>query len=119
MPPGASARQRVGYAAEQRALDYLSARGLALLARNYRVRVGELDLVMAEGAELVVVEVRHRRDAGFGGAAASVTPAKQGRLRRAAQVFLAERYGGRGWPAVRFDVVAIEGARLHWIRAAF
>lgn len=109
----------MGYAAEQRALDYLSAHGLVLLARNYRVRVGELDLVMAEGAELVFVEVRRRAGAGFGGAAASVTPAKQCRLRRAAQVFLAERYGRRGWPPARFDVVAIEGTRLHWIRAAF
>ena len=119
MPPGASARQRAGYAAEQRALDYLSARGLQLLERNYRVRVGELDLVMADGSELVFVEVRRRASSAWGGAAASVTAAKQARVRRAAQVFLAERCGPRGWPPVRFDVVAIEGERLDWIRAAF
>ena len=119
MPPGASARQRAGYAAEQRALDYLTSRGLRLLERNYRVRVGELDLVMADGAELVFVEVRRRADCAYGGAAASVTPAKQARVRRAAQAFLAQRIGSRGWPPMRFDVVAIEGERLLWIRAAF
>ncbi|GAA4412778.1 YraN family protein [Quisquiliibacterium transsilvanicum] len=119
MPPGASARQLAGYAAEQRALDYLSARGLRLLARNYRVRVGELDLVMADGADIVFVEVRRRSSIGWGGAAASVTPQKQARVRRAAQTFLADRWGARRWPPMRFDVVAIEGERLDWIRAAF
>ena len=119
MPPGASARQLAGYAAEQRALDYLSARGLRLLARNYRVRVGELDLVMTDGAELVFVEVRRRASSAWGGAAASVTPEKQARVRRAAQAFLADRWGARRWPPMRFDVVAIEGERLDWIRGAF
>lgn len=118
MPPGASPRQRAGYAAEQRALDYLSSRGLGLLSRNYRVRLGELDLVMVDGAELVFVEVRQRAHASFGGAAASVNAAKQQRVRRAAAAFVAAHCGGR-WPPVRFDVVAIEGAQLHWIRGAF
>lgn len=119
MPPGATARQRAGQAAEQRALDYLTARGMRLLERNYRVRLGELDLVMADGDELVFVEVRQRAGDAYGGAAASVTPAKQSRVRRAAQAFLAERCGPRRWPAMRFDVVAIEGDRLRWIRGAF
>ena len=118
MRPGASPRQRAGYAAEQRALDYLSSRGLVLVSRNYRVRVGELDLVMTDGAELVFVEVRQRAGSAFGGAAASVTLAKQQRVRRAAAAFVATHCGGR-WPPVRFDVIAIEAGRLHWIRGAF
>ncbi len=119
MPPGASARQRAGSAAEQRALDYLTARGLRLVARNFRVRVGELDLVLQDRDELVFVEVRQRASAAWGGAAASVTPAKQARVRRAAQVFLAQHCGPGRWPPMRFDVVAIEGGQLHWIPGAF
>ncbi len=119
MPPRTTARQRAGQAAEQQALDYLTAQGLRLIQRNYRVRLGELDLIMTEGAELVFVEVRCRADDRFGGAAASVTAAKQSRVRRAAQTFLTERCGPRRWPPIRFDVVAIEGERLCWIRGAF
>jgi len=121
-PPAAvaaSPRQREGFAAEQRALDYLLSQGLCLVARNFRVRVGELDLVMRQGRELVVVEVRRRSSAGFGGAAASVTPVKQQRIRRAAQAFLLASCGVAAWPALRFDVVAIQGDRIEWIRAAF
>ena len=114
-----SPTQRAGLAAEQVALDYLLSRGLRPIARNYRVKLGELDLVMAQGGELVFVEVRRRAGDAFGGAAASVTASKRARVRRAAQAFLAERYGDRRWPPVRFDVVAIEGDRLHWIAGAF
>ena len=61
------------------------------------------------------VEVRKRGDARFGGAAASVTARKQARLVLAAQVFL-QTY--RVPPACRFDVIAIDGQRLSWIRNA-
>jgi len=115
----ASPRQREGFAAEGRALDYLLSQGLRPVARNFRVRVGELDLVMTDGDELVFVEVRRRASARFGGAAASVTAAKRARVRRAAQAFLAASFGARGWPPIRFDVVAIEGERIEWIRGAF
>ena len=106
-------------AAEQRALDYLTSRGLEPVARNFRVRSGEIDLILRQGSELVFVEVRQRASAAFGGAAASVTAAKRVRVRRAAQAFLFEHCGGRAWPAVRFDVVAIDGTEIDWIRAAF
>jgi putative endonuclease len=118
MPPG-SARQREGYAAEQHALDYLLRRGLVLVARNFRVKLGELDLVMTHGQELVFIEVRRRGSGGFGGAAASVTPLKQMRVRRAAQAFMLARFGQGAWPALRFDVVAIEGEQVNWIAGAF
>jgi putative endonuclease len=117
--PRESSRQRDGYAAEQLALDYLLARGLRLLERNYRVRVGELDLIMMHGSELVIVEVRKRSSTQFGGAVASVGSAKQLRLRRAAQAFLSARFGTGSWPPVRFDVFAIDAGRIHWISAAF
>lgn len=89
------------------------------MARNYRVKTGEIDLVLEHGRALVFVEVRSRASSAFGGAAASVTAAKQLRVRRAAQAFLLERFGATRWPEVRFDVVAIDGDELGWIPAAF
>lgn len=112
-------RQRSGQAGEQRAFDYLTARGLAPVARNYRIKAGEIDLILRDGATLVFVEVRCRTSGAFGGAAASVTRAKRLRIRRAAQAFLLAHFGAAHWPAVRFDVVAIDAGRLDWIPAAF
>jgi len=112
-------RQRSGQAGEQRAFDYLTARGLAPVTRNYRVKTGEIDLILRDGATLVFVEVRCRAFGAFGGAAASVTQRKRLRIQRAAQAFLLAHFGPGRWPAVRFDVVAIEAGALDWIRAAF
>jgi putative endonuclease len=110
-----TAKQIAGQAAEDRALHYLQQQGLKLVERNFRCKGGEIDLVMQDGAVMVFVEVRKRAAAGFGGAAASVTPAKQRRLIVAAQVFL-QRY--KLPPACRFDVAAIDGEQLEWLKNA-
>lgn len=111
-----------GRAAEDAALRLLESRGFTLLRRNYRCRLGEIDLVMRDGASLVFVEVRARDSDAFGGAAASVGPAKQRRLVAAARHFLMTHPREAHRPA-RFDVVAISGADgenpPRWIRAAF
>jgi len=110
-----------GEADEDRALRYLQARGLSVVARNYRCKGGEIDLVLHDTAGvLVFVEVRARvarSTQRFGGAAASVTPAKQRRLIAAAEDFLARQPDDV--PACRFDVIAIDGARITWMRDAF
>jgi putative endonuclease len=113
-----SPTQRDGAAQETLALAHLEAAGLQLLARNVASRVGELDLVMQDGDVLVFVEVRSRTSSRFGGAAASVTFAKQRRLERAAQVFLKNAWRGP-LPRCRFDVVAISPAGIDWLRDAF
>ncbi|MFN3593417.1 MAG: YraN family protein [Thiobacillaceae bacterium] len=105
-----------GAHAEQRAAAYLKARGLKLVARNWRCRFGEIDLILQEGATLVFVEVRARRGADFGGAAQSITAAKRARLTRTAEAYLAQT-GHRG--PCRFDAILIEGERLTWLRDAF
>lgn len=112
-----------GDAAEARALAHLQRQGLTLVERNYRVargpraRGGEIDLILRErDGTLVFVEVRARRSLAHGGAAASVGAAKQRALVYAAQHYLMR------WPApppCRFDVVAIDGERVEWLRAAF
>jgi putative endonuclease len=115
-PVGArTMRQLEGDAAEDRALHYLQQRGLTLMQRNFRCKGGEIDLIMQEAAVLVFVEVRKRADTRHGGAAASVTTRKQGRLIIAAQVFL-QRY--RMPPACRFDVIAIDGNAIEWLKNA-
>lgn len=113
----------LGDDAEDRALAHLRANGLKLVERNYRValgphrRGGEIDLVMRErDGTLVFVEVRKRANAAHGGAAASVGAAKQRSLVLAAQHFVS-RFASP--PPCRFDVVAIDGDALDWLRAAF
>jgi putative endonuclease len=113
----------LGDVAEARALAYLVARGLVPVERNYRVargpraRGGEVDLIARDvDGTLVFVEVRARRDARFGGAAASVGIAKQQRLVLAARHYL-RRFAAP--PPCRFDVVSVEGDCIEWLRAAF
>ena len=116
-----SPTQRDGAAREAQVLAWLERQGLRCLARNFRARTGEIDLILRDGAAVVFVEVRARRSVAFGGAAASVTAAKQRRLRLTAQVWLQQHYGARAWPACRFDVVALDGvdAEPQWLRDAF
>ena len=104
-----------GVLAEEQAARFLAARGLKVLARNYRCRGGEIDLVCRDGATLVFVEVRLRTHRGYGGAAASITPMKQRRIVLAANHYLA----GKPLPACRFDAVLLDGTRIDWIRNAF
>lgn len=120
---GVVTTKAVGDGGEARALAHLQAHGLALVQRNYRVaagpraRGGEIDLILRDrDGTLVFVEVKARKTAGYGGAAASVSAGKQRSIVFAAQCFL------RSWaspPPCRFDVVAIEGDHLEWLRGAF
>ena len=112
-------RSQSGAAGEQQAAHYLSAQGLTLLQRNWRCRLGEIDLVMLDRDTLVFVEVRLRRSQAFGGAAASVDARKQARLIRAAEQFL-QQHPALARLACRFDVVALDGEQPpDWLQGAF
>jgi len=111
-------RRDAGRAAEQLAAQFLEARGLVILERNFRCRAGEVDLIARDGGTLVFVEVRLRAGRTFGGAAASVDARKQAKVLRAAQYYVA----GKPEQPCRCDVVALERLspeHIEWIRDAF
>jgi putative endonuclease len=114
----------LGRRGEEFAARHLVAQGLEFLERNFRCRGGEIDLVMREGATLVLVEVRARTSSEYGGAAASVGARKRRRFALAARRLMVVRPAYRSMPA-RFDVVALDGGPANadvvvtWIRDAF
>lgn len=112
------AAKALGKLAETLAADYLRRRGLRLIERNYSCRLGEIDLILADGPALVFVEVRLRRSPGFGGAAESITFAKRQRILLAARHYLSGRPEG----PCRFDAIvldALDPDRIEWIKDAF
>lgn len=116
-------RQRVGQRAEDIAAAFLRSKGLEVLERNFRRRLGELDVVARQGEVLVIAEVRTRASALYGGAASSVDFRKQQRLVRAAAQLLQQRKD-LAHLRVRFDVVSVsaidsEEPRVDWIQHAF
>ena len=115
-----TSRKQTGNNAEDKALQFLKKQGLHLLERNFSTKSGEFDLIMQDPSTeaLVFIEVRYRKNADFGGAAASVTPRKQQRIIKAA---LAYQQKEAPQSSMRFDVVAIEGnnMQINWISSAF
>jgi putative endonuclease len=116
-------RQEIGQAAEDLAAAFLQSKGLELVLRNYRRRLGELDLVAREGDVLIVAEVRTRASNSFGGAAASVDRWKQQRIIRATTQLL-QRRKDLARLRVRFDVIVVfdpstDHSSIEWIRHAF
>ena len=109
-----------GLIAENLAARFLEKRGLATTARNYRCRGSEIDLVCHDGKTLVFVEVRLRRNSGFGGAGASITRTKQQRIILAAQHYLSAHR--KHDCACRFDCLLLNGTReqdIEWVKDAF
>ena len=98
-----------GSAAEDRALAHLLELGYEVLARNYRIPGGELDLITRIGGVIVFTEVRQRRSDAYGSPLESVTPRKVALLQRAAVQYLV-RVHGRDDLQCRFDVVSIRGS---------
>ena len=105
-----------GEQAEALAADFLAARGVTIIERNFRRRCGELDLIARDGDTLVFVEVRLRTRGDFGGAAASITASKRARIAAAAGLYLARL---SRTPPCRFDAVlldALDPARIEWMK---
>ncbi len=98
-------RKHLGSSGEEATARLYESRGYSVLARNWRCRLGELDLILALGDLLVFCEVKSRRGSGFGGGYEAVTEAKRRKLRQLAEAFLAGLPAVPG--AVRFDVASV------------
>jgi putative endonuclease len=103
------ARAAVGATGEDAAAAVYRRLGYRVLARNWRCRLGELDLVVVRDGVLVICEVKSRRGPAFGGGYEAVTPRKQAKLRALAEIFL--RTAGDGPRDLRFDVASVDLSR--------
>lgn len=114
-------KAQTGAAMESAALEWLQAKGLTCIERNFRCRGGEIDLIMRAQQTLIFVEVRLRNHGEFGSAVESVTRAKQRRIIHAAQFYLATRASSQ--QTCRFDVLAAreKGNAIiwDWVQDAF
>lgn len=114
--------QRLGGSGEDLAAAWYTRRGYEVVARNWRCREGEIDLVVHRAGVLVFCEVKARTSTRFGLPAEAVTPAKQRRLRLLAARFLADRGASparRGSGGIRFDVASVLAGTVEVIEAAF
>jgi putative endonuclease len=113
-------RRGIGQAWEELAAGRLERAGYTIVARNFRTKAGEIDLVARDGRTLCFVEVKGRRSLAYGAAAEAVDREKQRRIWNAAQLYL-EREHVR--PVCRFDVVTIDASgrtpKVEILRAAF
>lgn len=117
-PLSPTSKQLTGQNAEARAEDYLSKQGLRPIERNFSCKQGEIDLIMRDGATLVFVEVRFRKNALFGSALETVNYRKQRKIIAAGQFYLLT-HSAVANSAIRFDVIGITGEDIQWVRSAF
>ena len=114
---GSNPNAALGRLGEERAAAHYRARGYAVLARNWRCRHGEIDLICARGRTLVICEVKARRRPVQGHPLEAVTPLKQRRLRRLAAVYVVSQTAY--WEEIRFDVATLLGRDLDIVEGAF
>ncbi len=113
------ARLRLGAAGEDRATAWYEANGYKVLARNWRCREGELDLICGQGRLLVVCEVKTRSSLAYGHPAEAVTATKRKRIRALTAIWLASDEAPMRPSEIRFDVAAVLPGEISVIEAAF
>lgn len=105
-----------GHQAELIAKDYLQKQGLTWVASNVSYPFGELDIIMQEHDAWVFIEVKYRATQHFGGAISAISNKKIARLRKAAAYYLQQHQINA---PCRFDLLAIEGSKIHWLKNIF
>jgi putative endonuclease len=100
-------RKQTGQLGEQAAVHYLVSNGYQIVTRNWRCRLGEIDIVAKTNNTLVFIEVRSKRSSSFGNAESSITPKKQLRMQRLAYAYL-QAIHGSSTPNYRIDLLAID-----------
>lgn len=112
------ARRTLGASGEQLAADWYAGNGYEVVARNWRCRDGELDLIVRRGRAFVFCEVKTRSSVAFGAPVEAVTRAKQVRLRHLAARWLDDHARVRA-TEIRFDVASVLGGQLEIVKGAF
>jgi len=110
--------RKIGNAYEDLACQHLEGEGIQILVRNYRVKIGEIDIIALDGIELVFVEVKYRKNRDFGGAEWAIPKSKQDKIRRVAQWFM-NQFGYPTNTLCRFDAVLIDGSEIDHIKNAW
>ena len=111
-------RRKIGTEYEQKTAEYLESLGWKILERNYRCRIGEIDLIALDGRTLVFVEVKYRRSGACGSPGEAVDVRKQHTICRVADYYRMV-HGISETQSCRFDVAAVQGERLELLRNAF
>lgn len=111
-------KRAIGDEKERLAERFLSREGASVLERNFTGPKGEIDLILKHKDYVIFTEIRYRKNRSFGGAAASVSTAKQRKIIATAQHFLQSQPQWQRSPC-RFDVIAIDGDSINWIKDAF
>lgn len=111
-------KRQTGSEYEKLAAQYLKEKGCLILNMNYRNRFGEVDLVGKDGDDLVFFEVKARKNGLAGGAAEAVTLSKQKKICAVSDSY---RFMENVSPdtQIRYDVIAIDGNKINWIKNAF
>lgn len=110
--------RKIGAAYEQVAADYLLGQGYQILERNFRCKLGEIDLIAKDEEYLVFVEVKYRSRSDCGYPSDAVNDKKQKRISNAAAFYIWKKYGTEGIP-IRFDVLALQGQTIQLYKNAF
>ncbi|MHB8842685.1 MAG: YraN family protein [Candidatus Aquicultor sp.] len=112
----------LGQSGEDFAVRYLRRKNYRILQRNFRTKIGEIDIIASTGKTLIFCEVKTRLSKAYGHPIEAVTPSKQRTIRKVAEVYLAMAKDVSRFDSIRFDVISIlsEGASLevtHWENA--
>lgn len=108
--------QKDGAGAELRAKQYLESKGLTFIESNYKVKVGEIDLIFLDIQQIVFVEVKYRASREHGSAAEQFTRSKRSKLIKAMQCYLQKNGLNYYNTSMRIDLIAIDSDNLNWIK---
>ena len=108
----------LGRVGEKRAQEYLTQIGYKILEKNYKTRVGEIDIIALDGQTIVFVEVKTRTDNRFGSPSEAVNLEKQRKYFSVGTSYLIKKYGTED-KKCRFDVIEIEDGKINHILDAF
>ncbi|MDD3218605.1 MAG: YraN family protein [Lachnospiraceae bacterium] len=111
-------KRAIGTNQEIKAAEYLKNQGYEILERNFRCRIGEIDIIARDGRYLVFVEVKYRKSTRYGGAVYAVDYKKQAKISKVADYYMLKNQIPEN-SACRFDVVAIDDEKIELLKNAF